>query len=301
MKIFMNMYHHSNKSVLPLRFGVSISKPQQQSCDLINYDPDPVGTNRQRPDEIENGREHYVGTLLIPATEISGANIQLNGRWVIGEPRTGGHRPFLVTALRENLDDLRSDLTVTKHLEEMLKRNRVSTEEIIEYMHPAYLEGRIQNSNDLEDILANEIIPNRPKTGPLPSPNGGIIDTPLPDIPQQPEDDPGDEDRRPLVFEPLKLKAGIKYQYVWADAFILDVGLSDRKLWIRVINSKGDEQTLESFEVRDHLIALHEYAFKYLESRKGQRAFFAICVSDRYRGTLAESVTSIALEKMRNA
>ena len=41
----------------------------------------------------------------------------------------------------------------------MLKRNRVSTKEIIDYLHPAYLNGRIQDSNDIEIILQDEIVP----------------------------------------------------------------------------------------------------------------------------------------------
>ena len=295
------MFRHANKAVMPLRFGVSISEKRQQYCDLESYNFDPEGTKRQRPNEIDKGRKHYIGTLVIRSPEPYGENINLSGRWIIEEPQAEGHRPSLVTALRVGLGDFMGDLTVTKHLEEMLKRNRVSTEEIIGYMHPAYLKGNIQTSNDLEDILANEIIPDRAQPEPLPSLNDGIVDVPPPSVSGQPEDDVDQEDRRPLVFEPLEIKASIKYQYVWADAFILDVGLSDKKLWVSVINSKGEKQTLESFEIRNHLIAHHEYALKYLKSRKGQRAFFAICVSEPYKGTLAESVTSIALELMRSS
>ena len=301
MDIYFSKFGHSNKSVLPLRFGVSISEKHQQYCYLENYHFDKEGTDRQRPDEIAKGRNHYLGTLVIPPPEPIGENINLHGRWIIQKPTVEQRRPSLVTVLREDLDDFRSDLTVTKHLEGMLKRNKVNTEEIIDYMHPAYLQGKIQNSNDLQEILENEIIPNRDYPKALPPSNGGIIDVPPPDVPQEPEEDHSDEERSPLVFEPLKMKASIKYRYIWADAFILDVGLSDRKLWVSVINSKGEEQTIESFEIRNHLIAHHEYALKYLESRKGQRAFFAICVSDPYVGTLAESVTSIALELMRSS
>jgi hypothetical protein len=298
MDIYFTMFGHSNKAVLPLRFGVSILEKRQQFCNLENYKFDSEGTNRQRPDEIDRGRKHYTGTLVIPSAEPYGENIELSGRWVIQASRIEGQKPSLVTALREDLGDFRGDITVTKHLEEMLKRNRVSTAEIITYMHPAYLNGSIKNSNDLEDILANEITPNRDQPPALPPQDGGIIDVPPPEVPQQPDDE---DDRGPLTFEPLEMKANIKYQYVWADAFILDVGLNEKKLWVRVINSKGDEQILESFDIRDHLIAHHEYAFKYLQSRKGQRAFFAICVSNPYNGTLAESVTSIALELIRSS
>ena len=84
----------------------------------------------------------------------------------------------------------------------------------------------------------------------------------------------------PLVFKELLLKPTIKFRYVMADAFVIDAGRRQDCIWVKVINSKGDEQELTSFSVRSHLAQHHDRTLDYLTSRVGQRAFMAICISD---------------------
>ena len=81
-----------------------------------------------------------------------------------------------------------------------------------------------------------------------------------------------------------------------ADAFIEDAGTNGNKIWASIINSKGEKQLLTSFSIRDHLKDHHQLTLEYLKSRIGHRALIAICMSDPYKGTLAESVTSISLQ-----
>jgi len=48
---------------------------------------------------------------------------------------------------------MRVDLTVTKHLEEMQKRGKISTNDLITVFHPAYTRGELKSSNDCEVCL----------------------------------------------------------------------------------------------------------------------------------------------------
>lgn len=297
VKVFVGLYGHLNGSVLPLRFGIALTEHKQRFCTLVDYTYDEEGTNRQRPDEVKKGRKHFLGTLQIPSDFLELKAPPLCGRWVIEPPEEAGKLPSVITGLREDLTGLKGDITVTKHLDEMLKRNRVTTEEIIKYMHPEYVAGKIMNSNDLELILEDVI---RPSRGPSPIPSDGPV-VELPPVPTAPSD-PSDEtnDRYPLVYEPMAFGSNIKYEYVWADAFILDAGMEDKLIWAKIINSKGEEQTIRSFAIRDHLRIHHDYALQYLLTRKEQRGYMAICISKPYEGVLAESVTSIALDLYKN-
>ena len=67
----------------------------------------------------------------------------------------------------------------------------------------------------------------------------------------------------------------------------------NRKRWSEIL-------ILHSFKQREHLAAHHQKTFEYLQSRIGQRAHFAVCMSEPCKGFLAESVTSIALQLMKS-
>ena len=75
--------------------------------------------------------------------------------------------------------------------------------------------------------------------------------------------------------------------------------MKDEKIWIEVLGTSGEHTRLHSFKQRDHLAVHHQNALRYLQSRIGQRAHFAVCMSQPCKGFLAESVTSIALQLMR--
>ena len=107
--------------------------------------------------------------------------------------------------------------------------------------------------------------------------------------------------RTKMIHKTLDLTRNVKYRYVMAEAYIVDTGRENKRIWVDVINSKGQTQRLCSFARRSRLSHHHEKTFDYLSARKEQRGLFAICVSSRYRGLLAESVTSIALQLMRNS
>jgi hypothetical protein len=313
MKVFINQYGHINKSVLPLRFGISINQAHQSFANLNEAEFDNTGTENQRKDEIARGNKHYLGTLSINKENKNDGYYQCKGRFVIAPPskyliREREKRDVVVTALRPEIENLKSDIATTKHLEGMLKKNRITTEEIVKFLHPAYLDGRIIESNDIEEILADEIKPVRQKTdNQSSSSDKGIIES-APEIfvtigalDDDTDGVDGDENKGPLVFKPLTLKSSTKFSYVMAEAYVVDTGQKNDRVWVTVINSKSEEQTLESFSMRSHLSQHHNRTAEYLKTRIGDRAFFAICVSEKYNGVLAESVTSIALDLMRDS
>ena len=306
MDVFINQFSHVNKSVLPLRFGLCITQTHQSFAKLNNEVFDPIGTDRQRGDEKDRGNQHFLGTLLIKKENKNHGYYECKGRFVIAPPPPERDLNRVVTALLDDITNLKNDIATTKHLEGMLKRNRITTEEIIQYLHPFYLHGKVRDSNDIEEILSSEVIPGRDKLEtPKSSSDQMIIDSgdeiieTIDGFGSSETDELEPEVVGPLLFEPLKLKPSIKYSYVMADAYVIDAGRNANRVWVKIINSKGNEQTLESFSARSHLMEHHDKTAKYLSSRIGQRAFMAICVSDNYNGVLAESVTSIALDLMK--
>lgn len=302
MEIFINLHGKLNKSSLPLRFGFSLSQQHQSFAILDDEIFDPKGTELQRGDEIERGNKHFLGTLIVNREQKSDGQYRQKGRFVIAPPPPDKDLDRLITVLREDIENLKNDIATTRHLEGMLKRNRITTKEIITYLHPAYLNGKIKESNDIEDILEGIIAPARNKSGLILSPAEQGLAESGPEITVAVDDidvvDSDGEDIAPLVFKKLNLKPSIKYSYVMADAYVLDAGKGEDFIWVKVINSKGDEQELRSFSVRAHLSHHHNRALEYFTSRIGERAFMAICMSGMYKGVLAESVTSIALDLM---
>jgi hypothetical protein len=64
-----------------------------------------------------------------------------------------------------------------------------------------------------------------------------------------------------------------------ADAYVEDAWTANDKIWVRVIGSNGENTDLHSFKQRDHLAVHHQKTLEYLQSRIGQRAHFAVCMS----------------------
>ena len=304
MNVFINIYRHINSSVLPLRFGINLKERHQRFAFIENAMLNEKLTNNQREFEKKKGREFYSGILNIKSENRRDTSHKLEGMWNIEPSPNDGESPSVVTGLKPEFEDLRSSAAVTNHIEGLLKANRISTQDIIDYMHPIYLEGGIRSSNDVEDVYRDLILPVKEGKPIISAGNDqGIIDSgddiisTIADLPQPEEETPVDEGlTAPLVYEPLRLKPSIKYQYVMADAYIDDAGTDGNRVWAKIINSKGEKQLLASFTMRDHLKPHHELTLDYLKSRIGHRALIAICMSDPYKGTLAESVTSISLQ-----
>ena len=112
------------------------------------------------------------------------------------------------------------------------------------------MDGRIIESNDIEEILADEIKPVRQKTdNQSSSSDKGIIES-APEIfvtigalDDDTDGVDGDENKGPLVFKPLTLKSSTKFSYVMAEAYVVDTGQKNDRVWVTVINSKSEEQT----------------------------------------------------------
>ena len=304
MKVFIGLKAHINSSVLPLRFGISLTEPRQQYAVLENAQIQQEATDNQRGDEKAKGRQHFTGRLLIKSTNRRDVGYKCEGQWVLQPSRIDGQNPSVVTGLMPEKENIKSSNAVTKHIENMLKKNQITTQDIIDYMYPVYVDGGIKSSNEVDDIYRDLILPVKEGKPIISTGNDqGIIDSgddiisTITDLPQPEEEAPIDEGlMAPLVYEPLQLKPSIKYQYVMADAYIDDAGTDGNKVWAKIINSKGEKQLLASFTMRDHLKPHHELTLDYLKSRIGHRALIAICMSDPYKGTLAESVTSISLQ-----
>lgn len=299
MQVYLRLRGHANTVPLPLRLGLKITESHQQFARLDPYWYDEEGTRGQRQTEIDEGRKHYRGCLRIPHEDPNNSgDHQLDCRVILGAPNSPEQRPPIITILRS--DNNKGDLTVTRHLEGMLKKGKITSEDLIEIFHPAYRRGELLSSNDCEEVYDREI---RPKAS-VASSNDPTAESLL-RIPnavvEAMEGTPDEEDRSlraPLSFKDLPIP-DVKFEYVMADAFIWNVRVEDLMIKFTCINSRGLEQEMHSFKSRPHLAHLHDYAFRYLKDREEQRAMFAICNSEPCRGFLAESVTAIALQMMR--
>jgi len=300
MKIFLSMFGHTNQASLPLRMGLSITKKHQQFATLEDAVFDEDGTKGQRQDEIERGNRHYIGTLLIPNEDwLKDAPYKYECRIVLGSPKTSDQSPPVITILRR--DSNRGDMTVTAHIERMLKRGQISTQDLIEVFHPAYLNGEIQSSNDCEDIFQNRLATI--KISPAEADQAGqeMLKNPEPILRTLIESEiEGVPLKAPPQYKKMDIP-GVKYKYVMADAYIEDVRIEDDMIVFNCMDSAGEMRALHSFKLspRRYLSALHEYAFEYLKSRQEQRALFAVCNSEPCKGFFAESVTAISLKLIK--
>lgn len=303
LKVFINIYRHINSSVLPLRYGCKLSEPHQRFAEIRDAEFDVKATDNQRGDERDKGRKHYKGILSVRNENRSLRNHEFEGQWVLEPPFRDNEYDSVVTGFRPSLENLRGSLSVTRHIDGLLKDNKINSNDIINVLHPLYLEGSIKTSNDVQSVYETQILPgkqNEPiiSTGsddPIVDSGNDIVSTATTLSGDTSSDQTDDDLKMPLRYKQLPLKS-VKYEYVLADAFIENAGVEGNKIWVKVINSKGEEQTLYSFAIREHLKAHHEVSLEYLKSRVGHRALLAICTSEPYSGVLAESVTSIALQ-----
>ena len=309
MKVFLSPNGHTNRVSLPLRFGIAINESHQRFCNLENATFDEVGTNQQRGDEIDRGNKRYTGALKIPGADRASTLKSVECSVVLGTPRSSDQAPPIITILSHDPTRIRGDITVTRHIEGMLKSGQITQADLIDVFHPAYIAGEIKDSNDCEQIWRNRICPVAPSVSL--STNDRINQQVAASLASESHrvknllkaDDLETTDlKAPLTFKQMSI-ANVSYKYVMADAYIENVRYEGNQIKFEAINTKGDIQTLVSFPLNAklaHLKPLHEYAFAYLSSRQEQRAKFAICFSGNYRGTVAESVTAIAMQLNRN-
>lgn len=298
MKLFLGINGHANKESLPLRYGLQIQETHQQFCTLHNATHDVDGTKTQRQNEIEKGRKHYLGKLEIKEIDPNKYYKIFETRCVIEETKDQSKLSPIVTLLR---DGSRSDLATTQHIGNMVKRGKLDVKDIIEFLHPEYIDGNIRDSTDVEEIYQKKILPSRQESQIELEGTGLNTSHDLPKIKESIESIPDDESSLsfPPTFKKLELSSSVKYKYSMADAFIEDVWMDNEKIYLNVIGSSEKSETLHSFKQRSHLVVHHQKTFEYLKSRIGQRAIFAVCMSEPCKGFLAESVTSIALQIMK--
>ncbi len=300
MKVFLSLFGHTNSASLPLRMGIAITEKHQQFATLENAEYDEAGSLGQRQNEIDRGNRHYTGTLVIPNKDKdAGEPYRLDCRVVLGAPRTSDQSPPVITLLMKSSN--RGDMTVTAHIERMLKRSQITTQDLIKFFHPAYVRGEITSSNDCEDIYRKQVETIKLEAKDADPAGQEILKNPEPILKAiiGSEID-GVELRSPSKFQKLTITK-VRYEYVMADAYIEDVRIEDDMIQFKCIDSKGEMRDMHSFKLspRPHLNALHQYAFEYLKSRQEQRALFAVCNSDPCKGFFAESVTAISLQLMR--
>ena len=298
MKLFLGIKGHANTESLPLRYGLQIQETHQQFCTLHNAIHDVDGTKTQRQNEIEKGRKHYLGKLEIKEIDPNKYYKIFETRCVIEETKDQSKLSPIVTLLR---DGSRSDLATTQHIGNMVKRGKLDVKDIIEFLHPEYIDGNIRDSTDVEEIYQEKILPSRQESQIELEGTGLNTSHDLPKIKESIESIPDDESSLsfPPTFKKLELSSSVKYKYSMADAFVEDVWMDNEKIYLKVIGSSDESKTLHSFKQRSHLVVHHQKTFEYLKSRIGQRAIFAVCTSEPCKGFLAESVTSIALQIMK--
>lgn len=260
MKIYLGLHGHANSVSLPLRMGISITQKHQQFAGLENATFDEEGTRSQRQNEIDRGNRHYTGMLTIP-NEDPAVNrpYQFNCRVVLGSPRTSEQSPPVVTILR--VDSNRGDMTVTAHIERMLKRGQITKLDLIETFHPAYVQGEIQSSNDCEDIFRDRISSIPVSQVQVDQAGKEILKNPEPILRALIESEIEDVQlKAPPRYTKLTIP-NVKYSYVMADAYIENVRVEDDMIVFDCIDSKGEIRRIHSFKLspRAHLSALHKY------------------------------------------
>jgi hypothetical protein len=297
MELFLSINGHANRESLPLRYGLQITEKHQQFCILHDAIHDTEGTKSQRQNEIEKGRKHFGGKLEIMGVDPNKNHEPFSTKCVIEETNDKFKLPPIVTLLR---DGSRSDLATTMHIGNMVKRGKIDVEDIIKYLHPEYIDGNIRDSNDVEEIYQTKILPLRKGLEIETEGTGLSISYDIPKIIETIASIPDDEGiNLPPRFKKLELSSSVKYKYSMADAFVEDVWMDNEKIYLKVIGSNEESTNLHSFKQRSHLAIHHKKTYEYLKSRIGQRAIFAVCMSEPCKGFLAESVTSIALQVMR--
>jgi hypothetical protein len=306
MKVYIPLYGHTNTTTLPLRFGVVLKQIHQCFCELSDAVFDEEGTNQQRADEIHKGRKRYSGNLSIPSTDQSELLGPFNCNVVLEPPSRSDQAPRVITILGSDKESIKGDLTVSRHIEGMLKSGQITTDDLVNVFHPAYAHGLINSSNDCETIWREQVKEKVAKPEVSDRTNSQILASLTSQNSNFNEvmkvDDIEEVDlKSPLTYESMTIP-GVQYDYVMADAYIENVRKDGNQIAFDYISSKGEVKIMRSFPLAAHLVhlaPLHEYAFDYLSSRQEQRAKFAICVSKKYLGTFAESVTSIALQVKR--
>lgn len=305
MKLYLSLFGHANQTSLPLRFGIFLTEKHQCFCDLENASYDEEATKSQRMNEIEKGRKHYIGSLTFNSPDKTKRLGPYQCRVVLEPPSTSDQSPRVVTVMSDG--DVKGDMTVTRHIEGMLKRNQINRTDLIDVFHPAYAAGEIKDSNDCERLWRDKV-------------QGSVAELEINDQRNQSikaslcsEESNYDEVMAVDDIEDTELKAPLTYkkmviphvenEYVMADAYIDSVRKEGNQIVLSFINSKGHLQEMRSFPLAGHLLhlaPLHDFAFEYLTGRQEQRAKLAICMSPRYRGVFAESVTAIALQLSRS-
>jgi predicted transcriptional regulator YdeE len=304
VKLYLPLYGHANQTSLPLRFGIYLSEKHQCFCELEDAIFDEESTNSQRVNEIEKGRKHYTGKLSFDASDKSHKLGPYECRVVVEMPTSAEQSPKIITVMGNG--SVKGDLTVTRHIEGMLKRNQITRDDLVSIFHPAYIAGKINDSNDCENLWRDKVQSQVSELDIRDNQNKSLQKSLASDDSNFDEimavNDIEETDvKAPLSYTKMIIP-NVNYEYVMADAYVESVTRVNNKIVISFINSKGQFQKIESFPLLDrlkHLEPLHDYAFEYLKNRQEQRAKIAICVSDGYRGTFAESVTAIALQLSR--
>jgi len=258
VKVFISIFGHANSVSLPLRMGMVITEKHQQFAQLSEAQYDEIGSKNQRQSEIERGNRHYTGILEIPhSDENINSPYKLQCRVVLAQPKHHDQSPPVVTILK--LDGNAGDMTVTKHIERMLKRAQISVQDLLDIFHPAYVRGEIQSSNDCEDIYRYKVEPLKLDLSSIGPAEKEILQNPQPVVQAIVDNEIDDvELKGPLQFRKISIP-NVKYEYVIADAYIENVRVEDDMIKFRCIDSKGHERELHSFKLspRKHLSALH--------------------------------------------
>ena len=162
-------------------------------------------------------------------------------------------------------DGSRSDLATTQHIGNMVKRGKLDVKDIIEYLHPEYIDGNISDSTDVEEIYQEKILPSRQGLQIELDGTGLNALHDLPKIKESIESIPDDESSLsfPPTFKKLELSSSVKYKYSMADAFIEDVWMDNEKIYLKVFGSSEKSKTLHSFKQRSHLVVHHKKTFEY--------------------------------------
>ena len=140
-EISVTLTEHARLDCMPLRHGVLLSSGKMKFSGI--YDPE--ATKNQKPKEISNGHEHFVGSLHVDdTTSYKDMRVVLSK-----EGTTVARRVISILPSQNNF----STRGVSELIRDLRLQKKITPEQIAGVLHPLFKEGKISREVDLFEEL----------------------------------------------------------------------------------------------------------------------------------------------------
>ena len=161
-RISVRLTDHARLDCLPLRFGVIYTDK------LMSFDGvvDEIATNKQKPKEIRNGNEHFVGTLY----DAHGGSLE-NVRLVLARAEGASNTRSVITVMLK--EQGLSTRAVSDLVRALRMENKITPEQIANVIHPLYKQKKISTETDFFEALVNFGVEHRKNIDAKAAPKSG--------------------------------------------------------------------------------------------------------------------------------